>query len=163
MIKKCMVLCLSLLLWLGAVAQQTEQSGKSKVLALVKKYEQTKGVDAMVCEKGSGLELVKMMLRKEMGKDFVKGINIIVIIDYSKATEQIAGEIRASIDTFSTIFQPMPLEKADVGSDCKKAYFKVSPDEKYITDMVMILEDKEEKCAMYFGGQMKDDDEPQKK
>ena len=49
---------------------QTSASVESTVDEIVKKHEASKGVSCMKVVKGGGLELVKMTLKKEFGKDY---------------------------------------------------------------------------------------------
>ena len=58
------------------------------VNGIIQKYEKTKGVSSITFVKGKGLEMLKMMLNKEFGKEFMKGVTSITIIDYSDASER---------------------------------------------------------------------------
>ena len=51
-------------------AQEPSQVEKM-VDELVKKYENIEGVECLSVVKGGGLELIKMMLNKELGKSFM--------------------------------------------------------------------------------------------
>ena len=64
------------------------------VKEIVKKYEDTKGVDCISVAKGSGLEMVKMMFNKKFGKKFMKGVTAITVIDYSDASQEVCQSLR---------------------------------------------------------------------
>ncbi|MBQ5689378.1 MAG: DUF4252 domain-containing protein, partial [Bacteroidales bacterium] len=61
---------------------QSSSKVEEKFNEFVKKYENTEGVSSMSVVKGGGLELVKMIFSKELGKDFMKGVTSITVIDY---------------------------------------------------------------------------------
>ena len=50
---------------------QISKGVEKKVNEIVQKYEDRPGVSCMTVVKGGGLEMVKMMLNKELGKDLV--------------------------------------------------------------------------------------------
>ena len=52
-----------------------------KVQEIVKIYNNVKGVECMTVTKGSGLEMVKLMLNKQFGKDFMKGVTSVTVIN----------------------------------------------------------------------------------
>ena len=78
-------LCMTTML---TVYAQGSSKVEEKVNAMVEKYDGVEGVDCMTLVKGRGLEMIKMAFNKEFGKDFMKGVNSITIIDYSDATPE---------------------------------------------------------------------------
>lgn len=131
----------------------TPKSDKDKLVELAKKYEDVKGVDSFVCVKGKGLETIKLFLRSQFEKDFLKGINIIIIIDYKEAKPEVAAEIIKQIKQVGQNFQQMELPEETVEGKNVQNFFKTNPaNEDEITEMMLIMEDDEDKSFMYFGG-----------
>ena len=128
-----------------------------KVKELVKKYENVKGVECMVVDKGMGLGMIKMMFNAQFGKDFMKGVTGIVIIDYTDASQEVVLSIHKELDTFKTMLEEVDTSEDEelAASDYARSFTKVSADEKSISDFIIAIEDKESKMLMYMAGKMK--------
>ena len=149
-----MLLVMMLAFWLGAAAQPAS-TGRELLKSLVEQYSETKGVDGMVCTKGSGLEMIKMVLRKDFGKEFIKGVDMIIIIDYSSADKQVAEAIRAQTDTLSASYEQKELPKEMTEGSYMRNYFKLNDNKDAIADMIILMENAEVKSVIYFGGEMR--------
>lgn len=130
---------------------QTEMAFKE----LVQKYDETEGVDCIVATKGHGLELIKMMFNKQFGKDFMKGVTSITLIDYTSASQEVCLEIRKELDVFLTILEEFDLskEKEFASNQYIRSFASVS-DNDTISDFVVALEDKSTKILMYMAGKI---------
>lgn len=130
---------------------QTEMAFKE----LVQKYDETEGVDCIVATKGHGLELIKMMFNKQFGKDFMKGVTSITLIDYTSASQEVCLEIRKELDVFLTILEEFDLskEKEFARNQYIRSFASVS-DNDTISDFVVALEDKSTKILMYMAGKI---------
>ena len=148
-----MLLAMLLTLWLGAAAQSSD-TGRELMTSMVDRYSQNKGVNGMVCTKGNGLEMIKLVLRKEFGKEFIKGVDVIIIIDYSSADKQVAEAIRAQTDTLSASYEQKELPKEMTEGSYMRNYFKLSENKEAITDMVVLMENESTRTVIYFGGEM---------
>lgn len=148
-----MLLVMMLTLWLGAAAQPTS-TGRELMTSMVEKYGEDKGVNGMVCTKGNGLEMIKLVLRKEFGKDFIKGVDMIIIIDYSKAEQQVAEVIRTQTESLSASYEQKELPEEMTKGNYMRNFFKLSDSKEVITDMVVLVESAENKTVIYFGGEM---------
>ena len=148
-----MLLLMMLTLWLGAAAQPTS-TGRELMTSMVEKYGEDKGVKGMVCTKGNGLEMIKLVLRKEFGKDFIKGVDMIIIIDYSKAEQQVAEVIRTQTESLSASYEQKELPEEMTKGNYMRNFFKLSDSKEVITDMVVLVESAENKTVIYFGGEM---------
>lgn len=128
-----------------------------KVKELVKKYENVKGVECMVIEKGIGLGMIKMMLNSQFGKDFKKGVTSIVIIEYSDASQEFIHAMHNELDTFKTMLEEVDTSEDEelAASDYVRSFMKVSADEKTISDFIFVMENKESKMMMYMAGKIK--------
>ena len=148
-----MLLVMMLTLWLGVAAQPTS-TGRELMTSMVEKYGEDKGVNGMVCTKGNGLEMIKLVLRKEFGKDFIKGVDMIIIIDYSKAEQQVAEVIRTQTESLSASYEQKELPEEMTKGNYMRNFFKLNDSKEVITDMVVLVESAENKTVIYFGGEM---------
>ncbi|MBR5845389.1 MAG: hypothetical protein IKY65_03935 [Rikenellaceae bacterium] len=148
-----MLLVMMLTLWLGAAAQPTS-TGRELMTSMVEKSGEDKGVNGMVCTKGNGLEMIKLVLRKEFGKDFIKGVDMIIIIDYSKAEQQVAEVIRTQTESLSASYEQKELPEEMTKGNYMRNFFKLNDSKEVITDMVVLVESAENKTVIYFGGEM---------
>ena len=119
---------------------------------IVKKYEDEKGVTSMTLVRGKGLEIIKLMLNKEFGKSFMKGVTSVTIIDYSDASESICKSLKYELNVFNTLLKEFDLSKEDKFSD--NAYVRCFTSEYSgtLSDFVIALEDDKSKIIMYMAG-----------
>ena len=139
----------------GSYAQGASPVAK-KVDEIVKKYDETKGVDCVTVVKGRGLEMFKMMFNKEFGKDFMKGVTSITVIDYSDASEEVCKAIRKDLDAFVALLEEFKLgkEKQFADNDYIRSFARVT-ESGALSDFVIALENKEAKTIMYMAGEIK--------
>ena len=135
---------------------QTSASVEKTVNAIVKKYEDTADVSCMTVVKGGGLEMIKMMLNKEFGKDFMKGVTSITIIEYSDASEETCMTLRKDLDAFMSILKEFDVskEKQFADNDYIRCFASTS-ESNTISDFVIALENDESKMVMYMAGSIK--------
>ena len=122
---------------------------------LVKKHEATSGVNCMTVVKGGGLEMLKMMLKKEFGKDFMKGVTSITIIDYSDATETVCKILHKDLDIFLSLLDEFDVseEKQFADNDYIRCFASTS-ESNTISDFVIALENDRSKMVMYMAGKI---------
>ena len=160
MIKKIFfTLTLLLSLSLGAVAQTTNaKSSRERMIEFANKFDDSKDVTGMVCTKGKGLDMFKLLMRGEYGKEFFKGVDIIIFVEYGDASAEQAKKVTDEVDALCKDFEKLDIPEENIPEGHKIAtYIKLNSD-KNITDMVVILEDKEDKGITYFGGLIKLED-----
>ena len=136
----------------------TQESSKveAKVNELVKKYENVKGVDCMSVTKGLGLSMVKMMFNKQLGKQFMKGVTGITIIEYSDASQQTSMALRKELDEFLPLLQEFELgEQKESSENDYMRSFATPLDNNTISDFIVALENKDSKIIMYMSGKIK--------
>lgn len=127
-----------------------------KVNELVKKYENVKGVDCMSVTKGLGLRLIKMMFNKQLGKQFMKGVTGITIIEYSDASQQTSMALRKELDEFLPLLQEFKLGEQNESSENDYMRSFATPlDNNTISDFIVALENKDSKIIMYMSGKIK--------
>ena len=124
------------------------------VKALVKKYENTDGITCMEVVKGSGLELVKMMLKKELGKSFMKGVTGITVIDYSNASEQICQELHKDLDQFLSLLKEFKVNDQKELPENEFMRCFAASDTGTLSDFVIAFENGPTKSVMYMAGKI---------
>lgn len=133
-----------------------QSQAEIKMKEIVKKYEKTNGVECMVLSKGIRLGLVKMALNEQIGKDIMKGVTCITIINYSDADQNTCAEINKDIDYFKSILQNFNSDdkKESDQNENTKAFAAVA-DDGTISDLIFLSEDKETKMVMHMAGHIK--------
>lgn len=135
---------------------QESSKVEAKVNELVKKYENVKGVDCMSVTKGLGLSMVKMMFNKQLGKQFMKGVTGITIIEYSDASQQTSMALRKELDEFLPLLQEFKLgEQKESSENDYMRSFATTLDNNTISDFIVALETKDSKIIMYMSGKIK--------
>lgn len=128
---------------------------EDSVIAIAEEFENIEGISGLVIKKGEGLGLIKAMFNKEFGKEFMKGVTSMVIIDYSSATEEAARSLRSRFDSFKGVLQEIESEEGDLEEG---EYIRIlaTYDEKEdsVSDLILNIEDKESRMVMYMGGKL---------
>ena len=141
---------------IGVAYAQEPSKIEIKVNELVKKYDDVKGVDCMTVKKGLELKMVKMMFKKQFGKEFMKGVTSITIIDYSDAPQQTCLSLRKEFDVFSSLLQEIKIgEEKDLADIDYIRSFATKKDDNTLSDFIVVSEDKKNKVLMYMAGQIK--------
>ncbi|MBR5850873.1 MAG: hypothetical protein IKZ12_07455 [Alistipes sp.] len=149
------LLTLFLLLSTAIGYAQERLSIEEAVNQLAERYDGTEGVECIYVSKGSGLGLVKLMLQKELGRSFMKGVTSITIIEYSEASEETCIALRKELDAFSTLLQEFDVskEKLFADNDYIRSFAAVS-EKGTLSDFVIALENKKSKMVMYMAGEI---------
>ena len=121
---------------------------------IVKKYDGKQGITAIKVAKGSGLELVKLMFNHEFGKDFMKGVTSITIIEYSDASPETIQALRNDLDTFTSLLEEFNLnsEKKSANNNYARCFATISKEDGTLSDFIFALEDEESKMFLYMAG-----------
>ena len=139
----------------SAVAQTATKSSRERMIEFANKYDDDKNITSVVCTKGKGLDTFKLLMRGQYGKDFFKDVNIIIFIDYGDASAEEQKKVKEEFEALCKDFEVMEIpESEDAKSKKIRTLLKFNSD-KNITDMVVILEDNEDKGITYFGGLIK--------
>ena len=155
LIKKILILVVLCMTTIEVGHAQESSKVEAKVNELVKKYENVKGVDCMTVGKGIGLSMIKMMFNKQFGKQFMKGVTRITIVDYSDASQQTSLDLRKELDTFIPLLDEIKLGKEKEFAD--NVYirsFATLLEDNTISDFIIALENKDSKIIMYMGGKI---------
>lgn len=124
---------------------------------LIQKYEKVKGVECMTLVKGRGLGMVKMMLNKQFGKDFMQGVTSIAIINYSESSQETCLALRNELDAFKSLLEEFNVGEAKAfdSNDYVRGFASASSDDKTISDFIIAVEEKDSKIIMYMAGKIK--------
>ena len=148
----------ALILMAGFSAFAQNPKVEQVMAEMVKKYENTKGVDCFTAVKGQGLEIMKLALRGKMGKDFMKGVTSITIIHYSDASEAVCQELRKDLDVFTSLLEEFNWKedkdnKEAAGNSYTRCFACTSAAaEGTLSDFVIAIEAEGAKTIMYMNG-----------
>lgn len=146
---------LSIMMTAATTFAQSPSQAEKAARELVRKYDGSDGVECIVATKGNGLGLYKMMLNKEFGKDFMKGVTSITIIDYSSASEDVCIALRKDLDVFVSILEEFDLsdDKDYAGNEYIRCFASIM-DSDTISDFVFAMEEGSSKMLMYMAGRI---------
>lgn len=123
---------------------------------IVKKHEGSQGVSSMKVVKGGGLDMLKMMFNKQFGKDFMKGVTSITLIDYSDASDETCMILRQDLDAFLSLLHEFNLsDEEKFGDNDYIRCFASDEGSKTISDFVIAIENEKSKMLMYMAGNIK--------
>lgn len=133
-----------------------EASKADKFFAdLVQKYDDKAGIDCIVATKGNGLQIVKMMFTKEFGKDFMKGVTAITMIDYSSATQEVSSALKKDLEGLTSLLEEFDLSKDKISSENEYLRtFASATDSGSINDFVLVVEKDSAKILLYMSGKI---------
>lgn len=148
------VLCIMVM---TSVSAQAPSRVEVKFKELIQKYEKVKGVECMTVVKGNGLGMLKIILNKRFGKEFMKGVESIAIINYSKSSQETAIALRNELDVFKSLLEEF--DGADGKSLDGNGYIRIfasaPDDDRTIPDFVIAVEEKDTKIIMHMAGKIK--------
>ena len=150
------ILCMVALATLTMMSSYAQSVVSVKVDELVKKYDGVKGVTCITVSKKIGLELFKKKFAKQLGKEFMRGVTGITIIEYSEASQETCQALRKEFDSFEPLLEEFDLSKEkDFAGDVYVRSFGHPSGKGTLSDFVMALEDKDSKMFMYMAGVIK--------
>lgn len=135
-------------------ATTTEEVTK-KIEEITANYKDTKGIEVVSVTKGNGLELIKMMLKKQFGKEFMRGVTSITVIDYSDATEEVSNSLRKDLDTFTSILEEFDLSgNKDFSQNDYVRCFAHKAEDGTLSDFVVAMEKDSLEMVVYMAGKI---------
>lgn len=151
------ILCMVALATLTMMSSYAQSVVSVKVDELVKKYDEVKGVNCITVSKKIGLELFKKKFAKQLGKEFMRGVTGITIIEYSDASEQTCQDFRKELDVFASLLEEFgdKEEEKDPDQDYTRCFGSVSKEDATLSDFLITIEDDEQKMFLYMEGVMK--------
>ena len=153
--KLVLLVALTMMTMLTTYAKETSKV-EVKVKQLTTKYEEVKGVECMTVTNGFGLGLVKLMFNKQFGKEFMKGVTAITVIDYSDASQQTCQALRKELNAFTILLEEVKLgEEKELADFDLVRCFVMPSDDKTISDFIIAVENKDSKMIMYMAGKIK--------
>lgn len=154
-IRMVLLTLLTIMMTAATTFAQSPSQAEKAARELVRKYDGSDGIECIVATKGKGLGLYKMMLNKEFGKDFMKGVTSITIIDYSSASEDVCIALRKDLDVFVSILEEFDLsdDKDYAGNEYIRCFASIM-DSDTISDFVFAMEEGSSKMLMYMAGRI---------
>ena len=136
-------------------AQETTTSTLyEKISTLVDNYKDEDGIKSVVCDGGMMLKTVKVMLRKEFGKEFVDGIKAFGIIFYGNAQKVVADAIVGEVEHITATLQPINIDDRIKPEAKARGFIRLTDDKQTLTDLLIISEKPSPKL-IYFHGSFK--------
>ena len=151
-----LIAVLLMMAFINGYAQEPSQVEKA-VNEIVKKYDDTKGVECVTVVKGNGLEMVKLLFNKQFGKDFMRGVTSITIINYSDAPEEVCLALRKELDAFIALLEEFNVSEEEqfADNDYVRCFASASSDASTLSDFVVAIEKEDSKTVMYMAGDIK--------
>ena len=87
-------------------------------------YKKYDDISCITVVKGSGLEMFKVMFNKEFGKDFMRGVTSITMIEYSDASEEICMGLRKDLDVFLSFLEEFDVSSSSISKNVN-VYFSL--------------------------------------
>lgn len=123
------------------------------VQKIVERYEEVPGVECVTLVKGGGLDLAKMMFNKQFGKDFMRGVSAITIINYGDASPEVCEALRKELDVFLNVLEEYNLsENKDFSDNNFVRCFAAKAGPQTLCDFVVALEKDDSKSILYMAG-----------
>ena len=128
-------------------------SVKESVMQIVAEHEKTKGVNTIALQKGQGLGVVKAFLRPKLGKELLEGVTSIIIVEHSKASEEVCASLQERLNSHSATLQGFVFEDNEFGGGEKvRGYVAIDETTMVASELIMFVEDKGAKLLIYMGG-----------
>lgn len=122
---------------------------------IIQKYADKEGVDHHTFVKGEGLEFIKMMLNKEFGRKFMKGVKKIVIIDYEAASAEVCSSLHDDLMVFSTLMEEYDVTEMEDYEETGYVKFFASPnDSGSLAQFLVVVEEGDDKMFMFMDGEI---------
>ena len=156
MLKKMCIVAMAALSLGSTASAQSDTSGSvyEQVTAIVERYQGEKGVKAFIARDGFKLQTVKMMLRKEFGKEFVDNIKTFAILFYKEAERNLSEKIVADTERVATTLHNIDISKQLRPGAKGEGYIRLSQNEQRLTDLLIIMKSPSPRL-IYFGGEFK--------
>lgn len=155
-IRRTLVLAaLFMMTFVNSYAQQSADV-EAAMNKIVTKYEDTKDVSCITISNGFVLNRIKKAFAKEFGKDFMKGVTSMSIIEYSDASQETVMAIRKDLDSFTSLLKEFDISGEKNFSDNSFVRcFALKADDKLLSDFLIAMEDDEAKMVLYMAGVIK--------
>ena len=122
-----------------------------QVAAIAEKYNNEKGIKSFIAKDGFKLQTVKMMLRKEFGKEFVDNIKEFAIVFYKDAKSDVAERIVADVEQIVTTLLNVNISNQLKPGAKGQGYIRLSENNQRLSDLLIVMEAPSPRL-IYFGG-----------
>ena len=137
---------------LTASAQQPVKV-EDTVKQIVEEYDKVKGVECLTMDGGIGLGMMKSMFKQKFGKEFMKDVTLIVLINYSNASNETAAALRKRLESFSTVLKEFKLDDSQ-NKDSYMRCFATLNGQKSLSDFMVLVEEGDSRMYIYMGGNL---------
>ena len=151
-----LVFLLFALFCIASVSAQDKMSNSifEQLAAISDRYKSETSINGFAAKGGIKLQTVKLMLRKEFGREFVDNIKFFVALFYEDAQPEVVEKILADIAQVTKTMQCV-----NIGTELKPGseglgYVRLSEDGQALTDLLIVSEAPSPKFV-YFGGRFK--------
>lgn len=154
---KSLVLLVAMTLFTGVgLHAQEPVSVDGAMHKLVKKYEDTKGVDCIVLTKGLRLSLVKLAMEDQLGEDSMKGVRSMTIIDYGSASAKVCQALRKDLEAVTSLLEELEMSEDEKSQKGTKRCFvgAVNPKNGKVSNLLVVIEDDSDKMVVYMAGSL---------
>lgn len=154
---KRLIALVALVMTSGAVYAENSSVVERAVREIVAKYDKESGVKCITVTKGQGLEIVKLMLREQMGKAFLKGVTSVTIIEYGSASAEVCEALRKEVDVFTSLLKEFNVSEAKAtpnGGYSRGFANVIDADAGRVSDFVIAVDSDEMKSIIYMTGDM---------
>lgn len=153
-IKSVLIAALIIFSGIASYAQQSDEIEKA-IKGIMEKYDESIGVESTIIKEGSGLGLVKMMLKKEFGKEFIKGVTGITIIDYSNASNETCASLRNDLNNFMSLLEEFKIsDKKEFSDNDFIRCFAASSSPGVLSHFIIALEKEKSRTIMHMSGRI---------
>ena len=133
---------------LTASAQQTVNIEES-VKQIVEEMDNIKGFDCLVLTHGLQLKIVKEIFKQKFGKEFMKDVTSILLVNYSKASEEDRKTFRGKIEEIAAQLQEFRLsEQHTKEAEYTRGYATVI--EKSLISNLMVITENDGKALFFY-------------
>lgn len=125
-----------------------------QVAAISEKYKNEKGVKCFETKGGVKLQTVRLMLRKEFGKEFVDNIKAFVVVFYQDVKPDVVEHIIADVEQVAATLQCVNIDSQLRPGGKAQGYVRLTENSQIVTDLLVVTEKPSPKFV-YFGGRFK--------
>ena len=151
-----LLLLLFALFCIASVSAQDKMSNSifEQLAAISDRYKSETSINGFAAKGGIKLQTVKLMLRKEFGREFVDNIKFFVALFYEDAQPEVVEKILADIAQVAAALQSVNIDSQLRPGGEAQGYVRLSENGEVLTDLLLVTEKPSPKFV-YFGGRFK--------
>ena len=138
-----------------AAAQPT--AAETTVMQIIEEFKGAQGVNCMAIGKNEGLGFVKEIFKAKFGKEFMKDVTFIALIEYTRAASETRAALQTALDKLTAPLHKFATDDKQLKEGQQVKCFATLKDEKLITDFMILLEENNRRMYIYMGGTLHTD------